>query len=248
MKLSTVLTACDEKYARFVPLFIKAWQKFYPDVAIKIIFIGTIPERFSSIRHYLEEYTPPPGLPTAYCAQTIRLLWPALLGNPDGVLITDIDMIPANSTYFTENIGSLPNDLFVNYRQGDGLYDHIYMCYNVAPSSIWAEMFHITSREDVDTFLEKNFNKEYDSEHGGNGWFTDQELFFKYFMQWKDFGGPNSFIFLTDNDTKFERIDYFVFIYKKCILNEYLNTKKYADCHLYAHMCRLSEEELTDLL
>lgn len=247
MKLSTVLTACNDKYNRFIPIFIKAWKYFYPDVKIIIIYIGSIPQHQKQYSEFIHEFHPPSNLPTAYVAQTIRLLWPALLGEKEGVLITDMDMIPANSVYFTKSIKHLDDNLFVNYRQGDDIQNQIYMCYNIAPSKIWAEIFHIQSDSDVHNFLVKNFNHEYDSIHGGRGWCIDQELFYQYFMKWK-LSHPNAYIFLTDALTKFARFDFNEFQYIKKTFIIHVSRGKYADCHLFSAKCPYSEEELTELI
>ena len=60
MKLDCILTACNtnESYLDFIPLFIKAWTKLYPDVDIKIVLImdtdtDTIPYKFKNYKlHY----------------------------------------------------------------------------------------------------------------------------------------------------------------------------------------------------
>jgi hypothetical protein len=247
MKLSTVLTACDIKYSRFIPIFIKSWQYFYPSVKIVIVFIGNLPEHYNEYRDQIIEFSPPTGLPTSYVAQTIRLLWPALLGEKGGVLITDIDMIPGNNKYFTDSISSYPDEIFINYRQGNGITDQIYMCYNVAPSHVWGELFHIYNRDDIDKFLVQNFNCEYDSQHGGKGWFTDQELFYKYFMKWKNFN-PESWVFLTDEQTHFQRFDFPKYAYSDILFIRNLKSRRFADCHLYSHECPYSEKELLELI
>ena len=247
MKLGTVLTACDSNYSRFIPIFIKAWQYYYPTVKIKIIYIGNLSEKYKQFAQFITEFNPPSGLPTPYIAQTIRLLWPSLLNEKDGVLITDIDMIPTNNTYFTNPIHNLPDDIFVNYRQGDGLVDQIYMCYNIAPSHLWSEIFHIYSEADINKFLVQNFNNEYDSCHGGRGWYTDQELFFTFFMKWKNFN-TESYIFLTDIYTKYNRFDWVNYIYDKLSFIKHIKSKKYSDCHIYSNQCPYDENELLELI
>jgi len=243
MKLSTVLTACDLKYSRFIPIFIRSWNYFYPSIKIVIVFIGCLPENYKKYNQHIVEFNPPFGLPTSYIAQTIRLLWPSLLGEKDGVLITDIDMIPGNRSYFSESIMNLPDDIFINYRQGYGITNQIYMCYNVAPSNIWSEIFHIYRLEDIHKFLVQNFHHEYDSFHGGKGWFTDQELFYNYFMKWKHFN-PESYRFLTDEETGFSRFDFPRHNYNISLFIKKLRSLNFSDCHLYAHECPFSEDEL----
>ena len=53
MKLDCVLTACNMNplYSDFIPIFIKTWNKLYPAVDVKIIFISapiTLPSTITS--------------------------------------------------------------------------------------------------------------------------------------------------------------------------------------------------------
>ena len=53
MKLDCVLTAVNENklYLDFVPIFIKTWNKLYPNVDIKIILIAkNIPDNLISYK------------------------------------------------------------------------------------------------------------------------------------------------------------------------------------------------------
>lgn len=242
MKISVALTACNDKYSRFIPIFIHYWKTLYPTIKPMIIYVGNLDDKYGEYSDHLIEYAPPANLPTAYVAQTVRLLWPALLNQTDSILISDIDMIPANSQYFTRSIEHLDNNLFVNFRQGDVLKDQIYMCYNAAPPSIWREIFHIYNINDINKFLINNFNTHYDSIHGGRGWYTDQELFYKYFMIWKNFS--SDYVFLTDLETKFNRMEPMWLNYNVDIIKKYLKLKIYSDCHLYSDQCPWSEEEM----
>lgn len=249
MKLSHVLTACNDKYSRFIPLFIHYWKKFYPDVKPVIIYVGKLSNEYEKYRQYITEYEGPIGLPTAYVAQTVRLLWPAILNETDGVLITDIDMIPANSTYFTKNINNLDNNMFINYRQGDGGgldCKQIYMCYNIAPSKIWGDIFDIRSIEDINKFLITNINPVYDSIHGGNGWCTDQELFYLYFFKWA-FNNVN-YIFLNDKNTLFMRMEPNCLDYNKNTIKQLLKTQIFSDCHFFSNRCPWTADDIIELL
>jgi hypothetical protein len=249
MKLTHVLTACNDKYSRFIPLFIHYWNKFYPEVKPIIIYVGRLPDYYKKYSEFITEYKSPYGLPSAYVAQTIRLLWPAILNQTGGVLITDMDMIPANSQYFSVNIQNLDDNLFINYRQADGFglnVKQLYMCYNIAPSKIWSDIFNIRNMNDLNKFLITNFNPEYDSIHGGNGWYTDQELFFNYFMKWSK--NNSNHIFLNDLNTQFVRLEPSYLNYDMHAIMRSLNTNKYADCHIYSNFCPWNENDILDFI
>ena len=116
MKLDCVLTAVNEKqiYIDFIPFFIKAWKKLYPLVDIKIILVADkIPDNFLKYKNNIILFKPLDNIFTAYISQYIRLLYPCILKYKNGVLITDIDMIPMNKTYYTVNIEKHDNDKFI---------------------------------------------------------------------------------------------------------------------------------------
>ena len=56
-------------------------------------------------------------------------------------MITDMDMLPMNRTYYTENIKSFDNSKFIYFR-GNVCISHkeIAICYNVASPKTWKEM------------------------------------------------------------------------------------------------------------
>ena len=101
MKITTVLAALNDnpKYTRFVPGFVRTWRRLYPDFRVRIVFIGnTLPKELEPFREWIELFPEIPGVSTVYTAQTIRLLYPALLDPSEVTVITDIDMLPANRT------------------------------------------------------------------------------------------------------------------------------------------------------
>ena len=119
MKLSCVLTACNDipLYYDFIPLFIKTWNKLYPDVDVKIIFISdSIPTKFIKYSDNLILFKPLPNISTAFISQYIRLLYPAILDYKYGILITDMDMLPMNRSYYTKNIEIFPDDKLIYLR------------------------------------------------------------------------------------------------------------------------------------
>jgi hypothetical protein len=116
-----------------------------------------------------------PGWPTATQAQCIRLLYPALLGGSDAVMISDMDMIPLQRSFFTQGFLSFQQNQFVSLRGIDENEKQIYMCYVGATPRVWSELFSISSEEDIRTRLTE-WSQSYpaDGSHGGLGWCTDQ--------------------------------------------------------------------------
>ena len=147
MKLDCVLTAVNENelYLDFIPIFIKTWNKLYPDVDVKIILIAeNIPENLLSYKNNIILFKPIENIETSFTSQIIRLLYPCILNYENGIMITDMDMIPMNRTYYTENIKSYSNDKFIYYRENVCFNtSQIAMCYNIATSKVWKEIFKV---------------------------------------------------------------------------------------------------------
>ena len=210
MKLDCVLTACtdDPLYASFIPIFIRAWKKLYASVDIKIIFISdSIPIYLEFFKENIILFKPIANISPAFISQYIRLLYPALLNYDNGILITDIDILPMNRKYFTKNIETLDNNKFVYLR--DALLTdlkQVAMCYNVATNKIWSEIFNIGSIEDLTMrLIDVNSTFNYKNSPDNSGWFKDQTDLYYYVTKWNE--KTNNFISLSDKETGFNRLD-----------------------------------------
>jgi len=175
MKIDCVLSATNSKYSHCALHFVKFWKKLFPEIDVKIIFVGkAIPNKLNSIRDeciLLDTSNPIiSNLRTAYLAQNVRLYYPALLPHSGSVLISDIDMFPMNRSYYTEPIRDIPNDAFVTYRN---TYS---MCYNTASPKTWSEVFGIKSINDTLNALKANYPSAYRGTRGSHGWFQDQSI------------------------------------------------------------------------
>ena len=225
MKLSCVLTACNDipLYYDFIPLFIKTWNKLYPDVDVKIIFISdSIPTKFIKYSDNLILFKPLPNISTAFISQYIRLLYPAILDYKHGILITDMDMLPMNRSYYTKNIEIFPDDKLIYLRPVLLNLHQIAMCYNIAHNTTWSKIFNIHSKEDINKRLINVYSKiQYIDGHGKQGWFTDQQDFFWYVFKWAH--KTNNFIVLQDKHTGFKRLDRARFIFNSQVKKQITN-------------------------
>lgn len=244
MFLDCVLTAVNENelYLEFVPIFIKTWNKLYPNVDVKIILIAKqIPESLLSYKSNIILFEPIENILTAFISQFIRLLYPCILNYENGVMITDIDMLPMNRTYYTENIKSYNNNKFIYYRENICFeYKQISMCYNVASPRIWKNIFGINSLEDIKNTIKnvnaKNIIKE---GHGNIGWCTDQITLFDKVMIWNK--NTNNFICLKENETKFKRLDRETFNISNINIITNITVGNYSDYHCYRPMSKYSD-------
>lgn len=202
MKLGTIVTATDATplYADFIPLFVRAWTHLVPEADIHILYIAdTLPDSLLPYARYIRVIPPIPGVHTAFHAQCIRLLYPRQVARDAGVLITDMDMLPLNRSYYVNSIASAPADAFVVYRDVC-LPSEISMCYNIAHPATWTSVFGTESTESIlRTWAE---SVSYTGEHGGTGWNTDQLKLVDAIQAW-----TGRTIILNDTLTKFARLD-----------------------------------------
>jgi hypothetical protein len=202
MKVGTILVATDTNplYCDFIPNFITTWKKLIPEADICIVMIADeIPSRFRAFARYIHLIPPIPGIHTAFHAQCIRLLYPRHIVRNEGVLITDMDMLPMNRSYYVDSIANLSSDAFVVYRDVC-LPKEISMCYNIAHPHTWRGVF---GTESIETVLRGWYvNANYSGEHGGSGWGTDQQILVTKFNEWN-----GTKVILNDVITRFARLD-----------------------------------------
>ena len=232
MHIGTILTATDTNfiYIGFIPLFVKAWQKVLPEADIKIILIGDdIPESVKEYEPFITLIKPIGGMHTAFQAQCIRLLYPRQIERNEGVLITDMDIIPLSRKYYVDNIKELPDDAFVVYRD-ILLPKEISICYNVAVPSIWSKMFGNSTNEEL--LKEWYSTSRYQGIPGGEGWTTDQIVLVNTFNKYN-----GNKIVLKDTITKFRRLDRglheidYIYNYDKETLKGLIKDGVFADYH-----------------
>jgi hypothetical protein len=210
MKLDCIVTAVNENplYIEFIPIFVKTWKKLYPDVDIKIILIAhAIPKEYEEYKDHIILFEPIEYVLTSFTSQVIRLFYPCLLPYENGVMITDMDMLPMNRTYYTENIREYDNDKFIYLRDNVCFeYNEIAMCYNVATPQVWRDIFKIHSVDDIRTTI-KNIalSRVIDGRHGKEGWSIDQQLLYKTVLDWNQ--TTQNFVCLKESNTGYCRFD-----------------------------------------
>ena len=211
MKLDCVLTACnaDPLYMDFIPIFIRAWKKLYPGVDVKIILVAeAIPSECSIYSEHIVLFPPIPNINDAFVSQTIRLLYPGLLSCSGAVLITDMDMLPMNPTYYSAPLVPLDDDTFVHFRNGvmywRGMNQYA-MCYNAARPDVWREITGVSSLDELRAWIVSNYCREYDGNSDGVGWYSDQVVLYSMLTNWgkKD----TKLVCLKDNEIGFSRLD-----------------------------------------
>jgi hypothetical protein len=196
MILTDVLTATDlnPMYYKFIPVFIKAWRKLFPEINIHIVLIATeIIEELKPYEEYIKLFSPIEGIKTAFIAQNIRLFYPALIDASGGVIISDMDMIPMGRSFYIDPIKDITDEKFVCYRPLDCVGpNEMVICYNIARPDIWKEVFNIHSIVDVRDALIKNYGLYVGERishmpnygHNHKGWIGDQLYLYKRTQEW----------------------------------------------------------------
>jgi hypothetical protein len=209
MKLECVLTAVNNNpmYTEFIPIFIKAWKKLVPEAAVLILFIGDfIPDKFAEYREHIRLIEPLDDIDTAFMSQYIRILYPAILPYKGGVLITDMDILPMNRSYYVDSIRDINDDRFIYYR--DVLmndYRQIAICYNIATPAVWREIMRVGSHSEVLEEVQRIGKGIRYNQKTLEGWTTDQVQLFGKVMRWNT--QTRRFMFLRDSGTGFSRLD-----------------------------------------
>ena len=233
MKIDCILTSCNsnKNYLDFIPIFIKAWKYILPGSSVKIILIlEEIPKKFIQYKKNIILFKPIAGISSAFISQNIRTLYPAILPFKNGVLISDIDMIPLSQNYYTQTIKNLQNNSFVSYRNCLEASKEIAICYNIATPKIWSEIFHIKNEKDIKDRLESLCKKvQYDDKIGSPSWSTDQVYLYKHIANWKKQG--NRYISFSDNETQFNRLCRASFSFNEGML-EKIKNGFYVDYHM----------------
>lgn len=248
MKLGTVITATNTNslYIDFIPMFVDAWARVCPGVRVVILVIsdGELPKHLMAYRSncvLINAHESLQGVHSAFAAQCIRLLYPGLHGilYPDeantGVLITDMDMIPCSRAYYVDSIAPLRDDLFIQYRDVFDPYTNheVPMCYNVALSSTWRELFPAGSWQELFDSLKAMYEEVglYSGQPGKEGWHYDQMKLCKSVLSWPK--TKSHFKILKDADLMFRRLDRNTFSDVSDQMRNELQNGEYTDYHMY---------------
>lgn len=243
MILDCILTSVNENetYIDFIPIFIMSWKKLYPNIDIKILLIANeIPDKFMSYKDYIILFKPIDNVLTSFTSQIIRIYYPAIMKYTNGIMITDIDMIPMNRTYYTEYIKEYDNSKFIYMRGNFNFnYKELAICYNVAVHSVWSEIMNIHSIEDVIEAIKSVSGSNTIKEgHGNTGWTLDQTTLYSRVMDWNN--KTNNLVCVKDSVTKFKRLDRGTFRLNDDFKKQ-ISSGVYSDYHCFRPMSKYTD-------
>jgi len=175
MTLDRVILSTDTNsmYYEFWPLVARAWTKI---VGVKPTLALIAPKDFEideSLGDVIR-FEPLEGVPTSLQAQVIRLLLPAYYPE-DVCIISDIDMLPTQKSYYVDSILECSEDAFVVFRDKaypEEGFKRYPMCYLAAKGKTFQKLFELDS---LDQISEKIY-----AWHSLNlGWNTDERVVFR---------------------------------------------------------------------
>lgn len=146
-----------------------------------------------------------PDICTVFQAQTVRLCYAALIDTPGAVIVSDMDLIPLESRYYTKPWFDLDSKQFLVYRDLLTKLNQYPICFNAAHPTVWGSVLKISNEDDVANRL-KEFHRicgggTFSGLRGGHGWFCDQEMLYQNIEQWE-----GTSIKLGDSATKFKQM------------------------------------------
>jgi hypothetical protein len=209
LALTHTLVASDlnPRYLDFWPLLRRAWPGVVglEPILVLIAEPEQVPEQLR-LDPSIHVFAPVPGVHSAFQAQCIRLLYPALLEGDGGVVTSDADMVPLNSRYFHRPVSRIDAAHFVAYRDVLLKDGQIPVCYNAAAPATWRALFRVDSPEGIRARLaEWATATEYAGAHGGSGWSADQQILYRTAL--KHGRRTRSVWILDDHFTGFRRLE-----------------------------------------
>ena len=237
MKIDMVLTACNEnaRYLDLYPYVYKIWKKRFNLDCYLVLISDKISDKLIDYKDYIILFKPIKDINSAFISQTIRILYPSLFDNKN-ILITDMDIFPLSQSYFIDSVEKYSNDTFITYTDRYIKDKQFAICYNLANSKIWKNIFNINNINDINNILRKWYNKDYTGVKDCPGWKTDQYKLFEFVQKWNNTN--NKLIILTDKILNFNRL------HKKRVVVDYIKknfdeveknllTDFYTDVHLH---------------
>jgi hypothetical protein len=188
LRLERVLLASDlnPDYLDFWPSTRRAWREIAGLEPMLVLVAAH--DRVPAALHddpAVTVFEPVEGIHTAFQAQCIRLLYPALVETTAAVMIADIDLYPLRRSYFFDPIRHLDERFFVVYRDERLDRGEIDIMFNAALPSTWGEVFGVATLADVRAELARWADGlEYDGRRGWPGWYTDQRMLYARLMEW----------------------------------------------------------------
>lgn len=181
-------TDTNPKYLSCARHYISFWNSLRSSIegviyVPRVLLVADkIDEALLPVRDYVTVIEPN-DISTSFLAQNSRTLWTGL-SRADAVVTSDIDMLPLHTRVMDSGVREFLEspDSFVVMRDvlPPGQYP---ICYSLAAPQTWREIFQVQNKKEFNFRVHELWSKRgvgatYSGEHGGSGWFTDQEYLF----------------------------------------------------------------------
>jgi hypothetical protein len=203
-----VASNLNDFYMDFFPVVNRCWKDICGIRCIMILISDTLPTKLEPFKDDIILFSPIAGVSDILVSQMIRLLYPCILNESKGVIISDIDLIPLNKKFYVENVKDIDESQYVVYRDVLLNERQIAMCFNGASPSVWREVWDgtITNEQTIRDFLKMIGSRiHFDGRPGYSGWFTDQLFLYDMVMKFKTKTGR--VVILKDRENGFKRLD-----------------------------------------
>jgi len=215
MKLDLSVVACDlnDDYTQFFDIVKYSW-KHYVGIETKFILVSSfIPDDLLKFKDDIILFKPIKDIPTAFQAQCVRLLYPALMNDvKNSIIISDMDLIPLNNYFYTEPIKHIDEQNFVVYRNVISEHLQYPVCFCAANCKTWSDIFSIKTILDINNTIEHWYEYYINKGHFYQIsspysviWACDQLKLFEYANAWNE--KTMRLTTFSDKDTKFNRLD-----------------------------------------
>jgi hypothetical protein len=214
----TVVTSTNlnKKYLDCVPFYIDFWldqnqsseYKYFPLV---VVVAENMPSSLEDYLEYCVLQEPILGVSDVFVSQFIRALYSPFC-NSDLVITSDVDMLPMSTRVMDQIISTRQPTVNSFDVCRDVLPEGQYaICYNIATPATWRDVVGLGDISELPKMIYKEYNRAlernsgYVSDHGGKGWFTDQEFLFSAVKEFTQRGGVIRKF--TDSQTGHSRFD-----------------------------------------
>jgi len=199
----------SEEYYQFYELVRYCWKNKVK-IKTKLVLISDhIPIVLEQFSEDIFLFRPIEGIPTAFQAQVIRLLYPCLMEDTKGgIIISDMDLVPLNAKYY--DVEKYTDDSFIIYRDVISECKQYPICFCAATPLVWRDIFQIKTENDIiETMKVWYYSMIKEGEYYQKSsayskiWACDQLKLFEYLTTWS----TEKLIKLTDDITNFSRLD-----------------------------------------
>ena len=204
-ELKRCVVACDlnQNYWEFYPLVRECWKKIVGIETTLILVGNTIPEKLMRYKDDIILFPPVPYIHSAFQAQCVRILYPAIMNCQEGIITSDMDLIPLSHNYYSDIASRYTQNDFIVYRDCISEHDQYPICFCAAYPSSWGDIFGVRSVEDIHDRLASWYTNDYTAgSPSSRSWAADQLELYKAVNKWE-----GNVVRLRDENTGFNRLD-----------------------------------------